>query len=119
MDFLSANCVAIMLSCYKLVNVNWEIVFIHKHQCSYLNVLFNVFFLQVVSFFEGLGFDKESVGGILGRCPEIFCSSIKDTLGKKIRFLAAIGVSRAHIPRVIKKYPELLVCDTDRTLLPR
>ncbi|PRQ51849.1 putative transcription regulator mTERF family [Rosa chinensis] len=76
-------------------------------------------FLQVVSFMEGLGFDKETVGTILGRCPEIFAASIERTLKRKLDFLASIGVSKVHLPRVIKKYPELLVSDTDRTLLPR
>ncbi|XP_004305797.1 PREDICTED: uncharacterized protein LOC101301899 isoform X1 [Fragaria vesca subsp. vesca] len=76
-------------------------------------------FLQVVSFMEGLGFDKEAVGTILCRCPEIFASSIEKTLKRKLDFLASIGVSKVHLPRVIKKYPELLVSDTDRTLLPR
>lgn len=75
--------------------------------------------MQVVSFMEGLGFDKEAVGTILGRCPEIFASSIEKTLKRKLDFLASIGVSKVHLPRVIKKYPELLVSDTDRTLLPR
>ncbi|TQE12515.1 hypothetical protein C1H46_001906 [Malus baccata] len=76
-------------------------------------------FLQVVSFVEDLGFDKETVGSILGRCPEIFAASIAKTLNRKLEFLANIGVSKPHLPRVIKKYPELLVADTDRTLLPR
>ncbi|PQQ21140.1 uncharacterized protein Pyn_21051 [Prunus yedoensis var. nudiflora] len=76
-------------------------------------------FLQVVSFVEGLGFDKETVGIILGRCPEIFAASIERTLSRKLQFLASIGVSKVHLPRVIKKYPELLVSDTDRNLLPR
>lgn len=68
---------------------------------------------------EDLGFDKETVGSILGRCPEIFAASIAKTLNRKLEFLASIGVSKPHLPRVIKKYPELLVADTDRTLVPR
>ncbi|BBG98683.1 Mitochondrial transcription termination factor family protein [Prunus dulcis] len=54
---------------------------------------------QVVSFVEGLGFDKETVGIILGRCPEIFAASIERTLSKKLQFLASIGVSKVHLPR--------------------
>lgn len=76
-------------------------------------------FLKVVSFMEGLGFDKETVGSILGRCPEIFAASIEKTLKRKLDFLSSIGISKIHFPRVIKKYPELFVSDTDRTLLPR
>ncbi|RXH88989.1 hypothetical protein DVH24_000588 [Malus domestica] len=73
----------------------------------------------VVSFVEGLEFDKEIVGSIMGRCPKIFAASIGKTLKVKLEFLASIGVSEPHLPQVIKKYPELLVSDTDRTLLPR
>ncbi|CAN6573747.1 unnamed protein product [Malus baccata var. baccata] len=76
-------------------------------------------FLQIISFVEGLGFDKETVGSILGRCPKIFAASIGKTLKRKLEFLASIGVSEPHLPWVIKKYPELLISDTDRTLLPR
>ena len=75
--------------------------------------------MQVVTFMEGLGFDKETVGSIFGRCPELFAASIERTLQRKLDFLASIGVSKVHLPRVIKKYPELLVSDTDKTLLPR
>ncbi|KAG2728396.1 hypothetical protein I3760_01G203700 [Carya illinoinensis] len=76
-------------------------------------------FLQVISYLEHLGLDKETIGRIIGRCPEIFATSIEKTLKRKIEFLTGIGVLRAHLPRVIKKYPELLVSDVDRTLLPR
>lgn len=73
----------------------------------------------MVSFLEGLGFDQETVGKILGRCPEIFATSIEETLKKKVEFLVSIGVSEDHLPQAIKKYPELLVSDTNRSLLPR
>lgn len=93
----------------------------HVNVTQFLESSFNFYycFIQVVSFVEGLGFDKETVGIILGRCPEIFAASIERTLSRKLQFLASIGVSKVHLPRVIKKYPELLVSDTDRNLLPR
>lgn len=75
--------------------------------------------MQVISFLEDLGIDKETIGRIICRCPEIFATSIEKTLKRKLEFLTSIGVSGAHIPRVIKKYPELFVSDVDRTLLPR
>lgn len=68
---------------------------------------------------EELGLDEESVGKILGRCPEIFRTSIDTVLKKKIEFLIDMGVSRKHLPRVIKKYPELFVCDIEKALRPR
>lgn len=73
----------------------------------------------MVSFLEDVGFDRENVGRILGRCLELFASNIERTLMKKIDFLIGIGISKDHLPRTIKKYPELLVSDVDRTLLPR
>ncbi|KAF8407356.1 hypothetical protein HHK36_006484 [Tetracentron sinense] len=73
----------------------------------------------VVSFMEDLGFDEESIGRILCRCPEIFASNIEKTLKKKLKFLINIGISKDKLPRAIRKYPELLVSDIDRTLLPR
>lgn len=76
-------------------------------------------FLEVVSFLEELGFDRETVGRILGRCPEIFAANIEKTLKKKLEFLASIGISKDHLTRVIRKYPELFVSDINRTLLPR
>ncbi|XP_010259935.1 PREDICTED: transcription termination factor MTERF2, chloroplastic isoform X2 [Nelumbo nucifera] len=76
-------------------------------------------FLQVVSFMEELGFDGESIGRILSRCPEIFAASVDKTLKRKLKFLADIGISKDHLTRVIRKYPELLVSDIDKTLLPR
>lgn len=76
-------------------------------------------FIEVVSLLEKLGFDKETIGSILCRCPELFATSIERTLTRKLKFLAAIGVSKVHFPRVIKKYPEFLVSDPERTLLPR
>ena len=68
---------------------------------------------------EGLRFDHETVGQVASRCPEIFAAGIEKTLKKKIEFLDRIGVSKDHLPRVIKKYPELLVSDVNRTVLPR
>ncbi|RZC71945.1 hypothetical protein C5167_035084 [Papaver somniferum] len=76
-------------------------------------------FLQVVIFMEELGFDTESTGRILFRCPEVFAASIDKTLKRKIEFLNDIGISKDYLPRVIRKYPELLVSDIDHTLLPR
>ncbi|XP_028090547.1 transcription termination factor MTERF4, chloroplastic [Camellia sinensis] len=76
-------------------------------------------FLQVVSFLKDLGLDEETIGSVLGRCPEIFATSIERTLNKKLDFFSTIGISKSHLPRVIRKYPELFVCDVDRTLLPR
>ncbi|XP_047332710.1 uncharacterized protein LOC124936271 [Impatiens glandulifera] len=76
-------------------------------------------FLQVISFLEELGLDEKDIGQILGRCPEIFATSIEKTLKKKLDFLLALGISRNHIPKVIRKYPELFVCDVNRTLHPR
>ncbi|XP_057968540.1 transcription termination factor MTERF5, chloroplastic isoform X2 [Malania oleifera] len=76
-------------------------------------------FLKVVSFMEDLGLDRETVGRILGRCPEIFATNIEKTLRKKLEFLTRIGVSEDHFPRVIRKYPELFVSDVDRSLHPR
>lgn len=73
----------------------------------------------MVSFFKDFGLDEEAIARTLGRCPEIFATSIDATLEKKLKFLSHIGVSRAHIPRVVRKYPELFVCDVDRALLPR
>lgn len=75
--------------------------------------------IQVVSYLEEIGFDKESVGRILARCPEIFATSVEKTLRRKLEFLISIGVSKTHLPRAIRKYPELLVSDPDRTLFPR
>ncbi|PSS07225.1 Transcription termination factor like [Actinidia chinensis var. chinensis] len=76
-------------------------------------------FLQVVVFLRDLGLDEEAIGGVLGRCPQIFASSMDKTLKKKLDFLTTIGVSKGHLCRVIRKYPELFVCDVERTLVPR
>ncbi|KAK4285209.1 hypothetical protein QN277_001938 [Acacia crassicarpa] len=76
-------------------------------------------FLQVVLFFENMGFDRQTIGTILARCPEIFAACPTKTLKRKIEFLHAIGVSEIFLPRVIRKCPELLVSDPDRTMLPR
>lgn len=70
-------------------------------------------------FFENMGFDKENIGRILARCPEIFATSISKTLQSKIEFLSRIEVSKAYIPLVIRKYPELLVSDINKTLPQR
>lgn len=70
-------------------------------------------------FFENMGFDKENIGRLLARCPEIFAASISNTLQRKIDFLSRICLSKAYLPVVIKKYPELLVFDIDRTLPQR
>lgn len=75
--------------------------------------------IQVVSYLEEIGFDKESVGRIIARCPEISATSVEKTLKRKLEFLISIGVSKANLPRAIRKYPELLVSDPDQTLLPR
>ncbi|CAL9116726.1 unnamed protein product [Musa acuminata var. zebrina] len=76
-------------------------------------------FQEVVSFMEEIGFDSKNIGRILCRCPEIFASSIDNTLRKKVNFLADFGVSRDCLLRVVRKYPEMLLLDTDNTLLPR
>uniref|UniRef100_A0A1D1Y9D4 mTERF domain-containing protein 1, mitochondrial n=1 Tax=Anthurium amnicola TaxID=1678845 RepID=A0A1D1Y9D4_9ARAE len=76
-------------------------------------------FQEVVSFMEEVGFDDESIGRILCRCPEIFASSVDKTLRKKLAFLKDLGIASKHLPRVMKKYPEFLVSDVDNTLLPR
>lgn len=73
----------------------------------------------MVSFLKDLGFDQETVGKILVRCPEIFAMSIEKTLRVKVEFLTSIGVSEDHLPRIIKKYPEFLVSDINKALLPR
>nr|XP_034582959.1 uncharacterized protein LOC117845973 isoform X1 [Setaria viridis]XP_034582960.1 uncharacterized protein LOC117845973 isoform X1 [Setaria viridis] len=76
-------------------------------------------FLQIVFFFREMGFDKETVGKILCRSPEIFASNVESTLKKKIDFLIDFGVSKHHLPRIIRKYPEILLLDINDTLLPR
>ncbi|XP_060206123.1 transcription termination factor MTERF2, chloroplastic [Lycium barbarum] len=76
-------------------------------------------FHQVVCFLRDLGLDDDIIGRILGRCPEIFASSIGKTLKRKLDFLMGIGVSRSHLPRIIRKYPEFFVCDIHRALRPR
>jgi len=76
-------------------------------------------FLQIVFFFREMGFDKETVGKILCRSPEIFASNMESTLKKKIDFLVDFGVSKHHLPRIIRKYPEILLLDINHTLLPR
>lgn len=75
--------------------------------------------LQVVLFFEELGLDKESVGKMLGRCPEIFAAKIDETLTRKLEFLNSFGLSKHLLPRVIKKYPEIFVSNIDNTIAPR
>ncbi|CAJ2665179.1 transcription termination factor MTERF2, chloroplastic isoform X4 [Trifolium pratense] len=88
-------------------------------QENYKEVLFFLYSVKVVLFFENMGFDEENIGKILARCPEIFASSISKTLQRKIEFLSRIGVSKAYIPVVIRKYPKLLVSDIDKTLPQR
>lgn len=73
----------------------------------------------MVSVFEDLGFDGESIGKIVVRCPEIFATRVETTLKRKLEFIKSIGISEEHLPRVIKKYPEVLVSDVDKTVLPR
>lgn len=41
-----------------------------------------------------------------------------NTLKKKIDFLIDFGLSKHHLPRITRKYPELLLLDINRTLLP-
>ncbi|XP_050225538.1 transcription termination factor MTERF2, chloroplastic [Mercurialis annua] len=76
-------------------------------------------FLQVVSFLRGIGFDQETVGKLLTRCPEVFAASMEKTLKRKVEFFISMGVMEDELPGIIKKYPELLVSDVNRTLLPR
>ncbi|XP_013590217.1 PREDICTED: uncharacterized protein LOC106298624 [Brassica oleracea var. oleracea] len=76
-------------------------------------------FLKVVAFLEDFGFQKEIIGQILCRCPEIFGCSIDKTLQKKLGFLTRFGVSTTHFPRIVKKYPEFLLYDAEKTVLPR
>ncbi|KAL3618089.1 hypothetical protein CASFOL_038410 [Castilleja foliolosa] len=76
-------------------------------------------FAQVVSFFKDLGLDDEAIARTFVRCPEIFATSIDQTLEKKLEFLSKFGVYKTHLPRVIRKYPELFVSDVDKALLPR
>nr|CAB3457876.1 unnamed protein product [Digitaria exilis] len=73
----------------------------------------------IVCFLTEMGFDKETVGKILCRSPEIFASNVDSTLRKKIDFLVDFGVSKHHLPRIIRKYPEILLLDINHTLLPR
>lgn len=75
--------------------------------------------LQIVLLFENMDLDKETIGRILARCPEIFASSINKTLQRKIEFLGRVGICKAFLPGVIRKYPELLVSDIDKTLILR
>jgi mTERF domain-containing protein, mitochondrial len=74
---------------------------------------------QNVLFFREMGVDKKTTGKILCRSPEIFASNVDNTLKKKIDFLTNFGVSKHHLPRIIRKYPELLLLDINCTLLPR
>lgn len=66
-----------------------------------------------------MGLDKKTVAKILCRSPEIFASSVENTLKKKINFLIDFGVPKHYLPRIIRKYPELLLLDINRTMLPR
>lgn len=75
--------------------------------------------VQNVLFFREMGVDKKTVGKIFCRSPEIFASNVDNTLKKKIDFFINFGVSEHHLPRIIRKYPELLLLDINCTLLPR
>jgi hypothetical protein len=66
-----------------------------------------------------MGLDKKAVAKIVCRSPEIFASDVDNTLRKKIDFLIDFGVSERQLPRIIRKYPELLLLDINHTLLPR
>lgn len=68
---------------------------------------------------EEIGLGGKTTGRILCRCPEIFASSVDNTLRTKLDFLIDFGIPRDHLPRVIRKYPELLGLDAQKTLLPR
>lgn len=68
---------------------------------------------------EELGFEEESIGKILGRCPEIFAASVEKTFKKKLQQLVEFGISEDRLSRVISKFPELLISDVNHTLLPR
>lgn len=68
---------------------------------------------------QDLGFDKDSIGKILARCPEIFATRSKDTLQQKLEFLTGLGILKQELPRVIKKYPEFFVLDIDKSVMPR
>ncbi|XP_039139144.1 transcription termination factor MTERF4, chloroplastic [Dioscorea cayenensis subsp. rotundata] len=76
-------------------------------------------FHEVVSLMEEIGLGGKTTGRILCRCPEIFASSVDNTLRTKLDFLIDFGIPRDHLPRVIRKYPELLGLDAQKTLLPR
>lgn len=73
----------------------------------------------MVSFFEEMGFDRPTIGKILCRSPEIFAENVENTLRRKIKILIDFGFSNKHIPRIVKKYPEFLLLDTNETLQPR
>ncbi|KAG9449314.1 hypothetical protein H6P81_009279 [Aristolochia fimbriata] len=76
-------------------------------------------FHEVVSYMVDIGFDEESVGRLVGRCPEIFAADVENTLKKKVKYLIDFGFSESFLTRVIGKYPELLVSNLQSTLLPR
>lgn len=68
---------------------------------------------------EELEFDHPTIGKTLCRCPKIFAANVENTLRRKIKFLIDFGFSNEHMPRIVRKYPELLVLDPDKTLHPR
>ncbi|KAG0495501.1 hypothetical protein HPP92_000192 [Vanilla planifolia] len=72
---------------------------------------------KLFHFLEHFGFDSETIGRILIRCPEIFAASVHGTLQRKVNILTHFGIP--NLPRVIRKYPELLLLDVNATLLPR
>ncbi|XP_047171144.1 uncharacterized protein LOC124839386 isoform X2 [Vigna umbellata] len=88
-------------------------------QENYAELLAFSYSIKIVLLFENMDLDKETIGRILARCPEIFASSINKTLQRKIEFLGRVGICKAFLPGVIRKYPELLVSDIDKTLLLR
>ncbi|XP_074297675.1 uncharacterized protein LOC141628426 [Silene latifolia] len=76
-------------------------------------------FWTMVTFLKDMGFDTGSIGKILARCPEIFTVRDVTTLHKKLEFLGGLGIFKEQHYRVIKKYPEFFVSDTDNTVMPR
>ncbi|KAK7851506.1 transcription termination factor mterf5 [Quercus suber] len=79
--------------------------------------------MLVISFLEGLGIDKETIGRIICRCPEIFATSIEKTIKRKLEFLTSIDVSGAQVPRdtalMVRKFSPLLGYSIDEVLRPK
>jgi mTERF len=74
---------------------------------------------KAISFFEEMGFDRPTIEKILCRSPENFAGYIENTVRRKIKFLIDFGFSNEEIPRIVKKYPEFILLDTNETLQPR